>query len=61
MIESAAPVTFDDGVVVSRAALQLHWQLEARGLNLEREGDQLAVFPPELLTDADRRQIRAHR
>ena len=52
---ASEPVTLKGGFVVTLTAVQLLWKLEARGLNLEREGDQLAVSLRELLTDADRR------
>jgi hypothetical protein len=58
---TAAAVILKGGIIVSLAALQLLWQLEARGPSLEREGDQLAVFPRELLTEEDRHDIQAHR
>ena len=58
---ASEPVTLKGGFVVTLTAVQLLWKLEARGLNLEHEGDQLAVSLRELLTDADRRRIRDHR
>ena len=58
---ASEPVTLKGGFVVTLTAVELLWRLEARGLNLEREGDQLAVGPRQLLTDADRRGIRDHR
>jgi len=54
-------VTLRGGHLVPLTVLQLGWALEARGLTLELEGDRLAVFPSQLLTDADRAQLREHR
>jgi hypothetical protein len=54
-------VTLKGGYIVSLDALQLLWNLETRGLNLEEEGQQLAVSPRSLLTDDDRARIRQHR
>lgn len=54
-------VTLSAGFTVSLKALQLLWRLEARGVSLEREGNQLAVSPRELLTAKDHEQIGAHR
>jgi hypothetical protein len=54
-------VTLTDGQAVSLQALQVGWTLEARGVSLRIDEDRLAVGPRELLTDADRAAIRAHR
>ena len=54
-------VTLKGGMVVRLTALQLLWRLEARGLNLEREGNQLAVSPRQFVTEGDRRDISEHR
>lgn len=61
---SAAPselITLASGPTVSLEALRLGWDLEARGLLLERAGERLAVSPVELITDIDRARIREHR
>ena len=60
-LTASEAITLRGGHIVSLEALQLLWQLENRGLNLEQEGDQLAVFPRSLLTDDDRAHIRQHR
>lgn len=57
-------VTLRSGLVLPVAALQIAWNLEARGLHLRRAEDgALVVGPRERLTEADRaaiRQWRAH-
>jgi hypothetical protein len=58
---ASEPVTLKGGHVVSLSALQLLWALEARGLQIEREADKLAVGPRDQLTTDDREQIKAHR
>ena len=51
-------VILKGGVSVRLLALQLAWTLEDRGCTLAVDGDDLLVTPSELLTDADRQQIR---
>jgi hypothetical protein len=42
-------------------ALQVAWELEARGLTLKRDGASLVVRPASGLTAADRAMLRRHR
>ena len=46
------------GIVAPIEALELLWSLESRGLEVTLEGEQLAVGPRNLITDADRVAIR---
>jgi hypothetical protein len=59
--ETAQTVTLAGGLTVPLEALQVGWDLEARGVTLEIDGDRLAVSPSRLLTDADRIAIRRWR
>lgn len=56
------PLVLSGGFVVSRDALQLLWELEARGCTVRREPDgALFVGPRSAMTDADGAAIRRHR
>jgi hypothetical protein len=54
-------ITLAAGPAVPLAALQLGWDLEARGLTLAIEGPHLVVSPSSRITDSDRAQIRRWR
>ncbi len=43
------------------AALQIGWELEARGLTLTVDGSDLVIAPRGHLSDTDRERIRAHK
>ena len=45
------------GLAVPAAPLVLLFELEARGLRLSREGDDLVIRPRGHLTDEERRQL----
>lgn len=49
------------GLAVPLAALQVGWELEARGLRLEVEGPHLVVSPRDRITESDRALIRRWR
>ena len=57
-MNSSEFVVLRGGLTLPLPALQLAWELETRGLHVERDGDRLFVGPRELLTDADRCRIR---
>jgi len=54
-------VALKHGLTVPVDAVRLLCQLEIRGLNVRRDGDDLVVGPRQHLTDADRAAIRRHR
>ena len=55
-------VVLQNGMSVPLDAWQLLWELENRGICVEREGDiGLSVAPCGKLTDEDREPIRRHR
>ena len=49
------------GLSVPLPALQLLLSLEARGLDIHTDGEQLVVGPKDAITADDDRAIRAHR
>jgi hypothetical protein len=51
-------VTLRGGLTVPLPALQVLWDLEHRGLDLQVEGADIVVRPRGVLTDADRAEIR---
>jgi hypothetical protein len=54
-------VTLTGGLAVPLPALQLLWDLEARGFTLLVDDDGLIVRPRARITPADDRAIRQHR
>jgi hypothetical protein len=56
--ELSAFVTLRNGLTLPVAAIRLAWSLEERGLHLGALDDLLTVGPRNLLTDADRAEIR---
>ena len=60
MSNAGALIVLAPGIVAPMAALTLLWDLEARGLEVSMEGNQLAVGPRNLITDADRAAIRQY-
>jgi hypothetical protein len=54
-------VVLGGGLAVPEAALEVLWQLEARGFALAATEDGLRVSPGSRLTAADAAAIRAHR
>lgn len=59
--EVASPIALSGGPIVSLAALELLWDLEARGFALEVRADRLYVLPREQVTPADEGAIREYR
>ena len=58
MSASDAFVQLKGGLITPVAAIKLALNLEARGCQMEREGDDLIVGPRTLITDDDRAAIR---
>lgn len=58
---SEAAVVLRGGLVASVAALQILWDLEARGFALALVGDGLRVLPVAALTPRDAAAIRGRR
>lgn len=56
-----AIVELNGGLAVPLAALQLLWDLEARGFTLETHDGRLFVLPREQVTPADEGAIRRYR
>jgi hypothetical protein len=62
MLNGSNYVTLAGGLTVPLAALQVLWALEDRGVQLQLEGtDGIVARPKQLLTDADRAEIRRYR
>ena len=57
-MSAANSICLSGGLVVPLTALQLCWQLEDRGLDLQLDGDDIVIRPRTLLTDCDRAAIR---
>lgn len=51
-------VTLRGGLTVPLPALQVLWDLEHRGLDLQLDGADIVVRPKGRLTEADREQLR---
>jgi hypothetical protein len=51
-------VVLKGGTVVPLSALQIGWELEARGLTLAVDGADLVIRPAGRLTDDDRQRLR---
>jgi hypothetical protein len=54
-------VTLFGGLCVALPALQLLWDLEARGLEVRADDDGLVVRPKSRITPSDDKAIRMHR
>jgi hypothetical protein len=60
-VSASSFVVLNNGVVLPIAAVRLALDLESRGCSLELDGDGFTVGPSNLITDADRREIRRWR